>query len=986
MPGHPLLRVGLPLVAALLLLPGTALEAQVDLDTPWGRSLDHEDYDRWNRIANATISPDGEWIAYRVVPGAEDGWPTLHIKSVTSGASMLILGGANPTFTDDSRYLVTLVEPNPELVKEAEEAQEEDESVVLPEAQLQIVPLEEVFQVPLDMGAVLSFESIDDFRVPAEGASVVAMRMTEAAEDREEDAEEEEEEEEAPEEGEEEGDDEEEDEEAEGQPLLVVRLDGDRAPVRVDDVTDYAFTETGDHLYFVTNDSEETDGVFRWATADGATTTLAQGGGRYLELTVSEGEEGTGAVAFLSDMADVAAGAEAPGMALYVAEAGDAAARELVPTVADAFPPGWGVSEHGDVRFSDAGTRVFFGTRPLPEPEPEEGEEGDEIEVEVDVWNWKDGYLQPMQLVQARGYDERTWEAMARVDGEGVLQLEDELFENAQVADGGEGTVILRQVSEPYRQLVSWDRRYYDVYLTNLEAGTNELVLEQVGGSVAFTPGAHDLTWWDGVEMDWFHMDRESGSITNLTERLPYPVHDELHDSPSDPGPYGAAGWSEDGRFLVYDRYDIWAVNPADGTAEDLTEGAGRSNRIEFRYERTEPGDYVPMDEPVYLNGFGELTKNEGFARITLGEAGGPERLVYSEHAYGSPQKAEDADRFLLTRSTFREFPDLYTTDASMAEFRRHSDANPQQSEYRWGTAELYEWTSTDGIPLQGILYKPDGFDPEEEYPMMVYFYERSSDGLHSYTVPAAGSSSINRAFYVSRGYLLFVPDIPYEIGFPGESAVDAVIPGVLSLIDEGFVDRERIGVQGHSWGGYQISHMITRSDLFAAAEAGAPVVNMTSAYGGIRWASGMSRAFQYEKTQSRIGGTLWDAHQKFIENSPLFFVDKINTPLLMMHNDEDGAVPWYQGIEMFSAMRRLGKPVWMLNYNGEAHGLRQEVNQRDWAIRMQQFFDHYLRDAPAPVWMEEGVPATMKGKTLGLELTPRLIGEEQEEREGGSN
>ena len=203
----------------------------------------------------------------------------------------------------------------------------------------------------------------------------------------------------------------------------------------------------------------------------------------------------------------------------------------------------------------------------------------------------------------------------------------------------------------------------------------------------------------------------------------------------------------------------------------------------------------------------------------------------------------------------------------------------------------------------------------------------------------------------------------------------------LLSLIAEGYVDAENIGVQGHSWGGYQISHMITRSDIFAAAEAGAPVVNMTSAYGGIRWASGMSRAFQYEKTQSRIGGTLWDSHQKFIENSPLFFVDKINTPLLMMHNDEDGAVPWYQGIEMFSAMRRLGKPVWMLNYNGEAHGLRQEANQRDWAIRMQQFFDHYLMDAPAPVWMEEGVPATMKGKTLGLELVrPRLIGEQPED------
>ena len=256
----------------------------------------------------------------------------------------------------------------------------------------------------------------------------------------------------------------------------------------------------------------------------------------------------------------------------------------------------------------------------------------------------------------------------------------------------------------------------------------------------------------------------------------------------------------------------------------------------------------------------------------------------------------------------------------------------------------------------------------------MVYFYERSSDGLHSYAVPAAGGSSINRSFYVSRGYLLFVPDIPYTIGYPGESALDAVVPGVLELVDEGFVDQERIGVQGHSWGGYQIAYMVTRTDLFAAAEAGAPVANMVSAYGGIRWGSGMSRMFQYERTQSRIGGSLWDKPLRIIENSPIFTADKINTPILMMHNDEDTAVPWEQGIEFFVALRRLAKPVWLLNYNGEPHGLRKTQNQKDWAVRMQQFFDHYLMEAPAPVWMEEGVPALLKGKTLGLGTSKKVI------------
>jgi dipeptidyl aminopeptidase/acylaminoacyl peptidase len=214
----------------------------------------------------------------------------------------------------------------------------------------------------------------------------------------------------------------------------------------------------------------------------------------------------------------------------------------------------------------------------------------------------------------------------------------------------------------------------------------------------------------------------------------------------------------------------------------------------------------------------------------------------------------------------------------------------------------------------------------------------------------------------------VFVPDIPYKVGFPGQSALNAVVPGVLHLQSLGFVDEENIGVQGHSWGGYQISYLVTRTNIFKAAEAGAPVSNMISAYGGIRWGSGMSRMFQYERTQSRIGGSLWEYPMRYMENSPIFWADKIETPLLMMHNDEDTAVPWYQGIELFVALRRLGKPAWMLNYNGEKHGLGKFQNKRDWAIRMQQFFDHYLKGAPAPVWLEEGLPAIRKGKTLGLE------------------
>jgi dipeptidyl aminopeptidase/acylaminoacyl peptidase len=300
---------------------------------------------------------------------------------------------------------------------------------------------------------------------------------------------------------------------------------------------------------------------------------------------------------------------------------------------------------------------------------------------------------------------------------------------------------------------------------------------------------------------------------------------------------------------------------------------------------------------------------------------------------------------------------------------KKLSDANPQQKKYKWPKVELVSWTSFTGETLKGLLYTPENLDKSKKYPMLVYFYERSSEGLYRHQRPAPSRSTINKAFYVSNDYIVFVPDITYKTGFPGQSAYNAIVSGTQYLTQQfSFIDKKHIGLQGQSWGGYQTAWLITHTDMFAAAMAGAPVSNMTSAYGGIRWGTGLSRMFQYEHTQSRIGGTLWEKPLLYIENSPLFHAPEINTPLLMMHNDNDGAVPWYQGIEMFVALRRLDKPVWMLNYNNEPHNLKGSswANRVDLSTRMYQFFNHYLKGKPAPKWMEEGVPATEKGKTLG--------------------
>ncbi len=399
------------------------------------------------------------------------------------------------------------------------------------------------------------------------------------------------------------------------------------------------------------------------------------------------------------------------------------------------------------------------------------------------------------------------------------------------------------------------------------------------------------------------------------------------------------------------------------------------------------------------MSTFSEKDHHSGYAFLSLETATVTPWLAGPFVLDRSPLKARLAPGILYTQEDFSTFPDLRflahpskallphvvpvlgrqptpskkgrkkAEDAQASDaVKILSDANPQQSDFAWGHAELFRWIDPQGRELKGILVKPANFDPSQQYPLTVNFYERSSEGVYSHRAPFPHRSSINYSHYASRGYVVFNPDVHYRIGYPGESAYDCVMSGITALMAEGYIDRQRIGVQGHSWGGYQVAHLVAKTDLFACAESGAPVVNMFSAYGGIRWGTGVSRQFQYEKTQSRIGGTPWEYPLRYLENSPLFFLDKVNTPLLIMHNDQDAAVPWYQGIEYFTGLRRLGKPAWLLNYRGEPHWPVKQHNRADFQLRMSQFFDHYLLGTPQPKWMEEGVSPLQRGIEQGLE------------------
>ncbi len=632
--------------------------------------------------------------------------------------------------------------------------------------------------------------------------------------------------------------------------------------------------------------------------------------------------------------------------------------------------PGHQVSQHSILKFSENGRRLLFETRLIPGPEAEDSLTAQE-KYHVDIWHWQDSYLQPQQKLQKEKELKRDYLAFYDLKKKYFMQVEDKKIRSAFILKDNNSEHAYGFVSEPYRRQVSWTgRRYRDIWYINLKNGDRKKILEKHANRTAWSPAGRYAVYYEEADSSWWALDIKKNSRVNLTEELKVPFYNIDHDTPNQPYAIGTAGWDENQKVYIYDRYDIWKMDPSGKDKPvNITNGYGRRNKMQFRYIKTDREAHF-LPETLLLKLFDRQNKDAGFAKTNINEAAAPEILYKGAFMVYGFHKADKSRDVIFRKGNFREYPDLWLTSMNFDDPKKISAANPQQSDYLWGTVESTSWISANGDSLSGLVYKPENFDPGKKYPMIVYFYERYADRKHAHYIPKPSHSVINFTRYANDGYIIFIPDIVYKEGYPGKSAEDAVISGTLHMISQGYVDKNRLGMQGQSWGGYQVAHLLTRTDMFAAAMAGAPVSNMTSAYGGIRWESGMSRAFQYESTQSRIGGTLWDKPQHYIENSPLFYIPEVSTPLLIMHNDKDGAVPWYQGIELFNALRRLDKVAYMLVYNNDKHNLIHWGNRIDLSIRMKQFFDHYLKDDPLPLWMKEGLPATEKGRKTGYELT----------------
>ncbi len=654
---------------------------------------------------------------------------------------------------------------------------------------------------------------------------------------------------------------------------------------------------------------------------------------------------------------------------LYQWSVSDTEPTLLVSSNEQNLPNDWIISGHFQAYFSPEKEKLFFGLAPVPALKdttllPSEV-------VDVEIWHYQDQVLYTQQEVREKDERNRSYLYSYDLAENALIPLGRPSIPTIKPHKDRELDWVIGLDDQSMHKTMSWEGKVYkNLYLVSTVDGSPELIKKAISGNPEWSPAGRYIWWYEAPDTTWYVYDLEEEQLINLTRNDPG-FSDELNDQPNDPQSYGLMGWTRDDRKVyLYDRYDIWEIDPSNpASAVRITQG--REEKISYRYVQMDREEKYLPEGPWLLREINQLTKDEGYLLLDATTGKTDQLMGGSYRLDRSPVKARQSDEIIFTRETFVEFPDLYLCrNFDFGAAKKMSEANPQQEEYRWGTTELVKWNSFVGQELEGLLVKPENFDPTRKYPLIVNFYERSSDDLHNHRAPAPHRSTINYSYYASNGYVIFNPDVVYKIGYPGESAYNAVVSGTQSLLELGFIDPERIALQGHSWGGYQIAHILTKTNMFACAESGAPVVNMVSAYGGIRWETGLSRMFQYEHTQSRLGATLWERPDLYLDNSPIFNLDKIETPVLILHNDADGAVPWYQGIEFFVAMRRLGKPAWLLNYNGEPHWPVKWQNRLDFNRRLFQFFEHYLKDTPMPAWMKHGVPAVSKGIETGLEFT----------------
>ena len=905
-------------IAALATLPAN-LTAQA---RPTVRPAD---YARWESLGAATLSPNGQWLAYAVNRVNEEN--ELRLGATARDTTVAVLYASAPAFTGDSRWVAYAIGVSP---AERDRLTKDKKPI-----------RNSVGWRNLATGATDVVKDVTQFRFSGDGRFLAMRRY--------------------PAEGKRAAD------------LIVQDLERG-TKMTFGNVTEFAWSESRALLAVtVETDGGAGNAVQLLDASTGTVRVLDSSPSLYRMLAWREKSEDLAVLRSRTekeyrDTAHVV-------LAWTRVAASTPTRRELDPAKATGVPTAMRVAEHRRPEWAKDGSIVYVGLRPreraarsgdstaaagssgngdgsgTPRNPDSTRAKNEDKPSDVQVWHAKDVRIMPMQKVQEQQDLQRTLLSAWHLGDGHVVQIGTNLLETARVLRGDRFATETDRT--PYGFGAKFGRPYSDVYVIDVKTGERRKTLEKVRFFYGGSATGRKLAWYDGK--DYWTQDIATSRRTNLTAKLSAKFGDPDYDFPGDlVPPADFEGWTRDDRaVIVADEYDLWSLDPSGAGGRRLTNGA--AEQVVHRYVRTSrrDDDGIDLSAPVYLSLFGKRTKQSGFARL---RAGAVERLVLDDASMNRLARADSADVFAFTRERFDDSPDWFAGGGDLRGARLVSSTNPFQKDYAWGRAELVNYRTVAGRDLQGVLLYPANYDASKKYPMIVYPYELLSQTLHLYVVPTE-RTYYDTNVWTANGYFVLRPDIVFRGRDPGIAVLEALQPAVRAVTARGLVDSTKVGLVGHSWGGYEATFVPTRTNMFAASVAGAPITNFLSFAGAIHWTPGIAEFDHWETGQARMDVPFWEDMEAYVRNSPAAKVHELRTPMLMEVGDADGTVDWHQGIEFYNFARRAGRNDFvMLVYPGEDHGLRKKENQIDYHRRINQWFGHWLKGEPAPKWMTDGM------------------------------
>jgi dipeptidyl aminopeptidase/acylaminoacyl peptidase len=903
--------------------------------------IDHTVYNSWKKNEQQKVSADGQLISYEINPHRGDGW--LYIYRVNESKLDSFPRGKEARFTPDGKAFVFKITPGYDTLRRCELNKIDKKK--WPKDSLGIYwvttdslvkfPLLKSFQIGENHNYVSYLDDSNDDPKVQKSSKKKAKKSKKKTTTIQSD----------------------------GKRLTILSTQQNKA-LHFRDVVEYTLSKNGQYVALIQHRKEKLDSNYLsvYRTQTGEQIPISFKGTSIKQAVFSPNEQ---KLAFLSSLDTL----KVKNYNLELSELNTQKTRTLTDSTRKEIPVSKQVSEHFAPLFSEDNRFMFFGMLDRVKAEPKDSLLESE-KVKLDIWHHQDSRLQSQQLVEVKSDQKKHHLYVWLTESDKLLQLSGDTL-NVSHSKYVVGNYLLGVSNEAFLYEGQWETPVRENhYRISLLDGKAELLKSEVLYGGELSPKGRFYSFFDPIKKQYFLRDVDQGTEACMTCTVAdVNWQEDNNGMPMLASPVGWVGYDPTEEYAFFQsHYDVWSYAIKTKSLTSLSERKGEQSRVRIRARKWQTDSVYVEKDNLFFEGLNERTKDlhlygcaSGSSPITITE------WLHTPHKMSSRIRSKDGSTVVFRFMSLKEYPDVQFTRDAFQTSKKISVTNPQQQQFNWASVELISWKNYDKNVLEGLLYKPENFDPSKKYPLLIYYYELNSDELHNHTVPRPTASIIYPTEYASAGYFVLIPDIRYTTGHPGQSAYNCIMSATDYVLEKyPCIDSTRMGLQGQSWGGYQTAQLITMTNRYKAAMAGAPVSNMFSAYGGIRWSSGVNRQFQYERTQSRIGKTIWDAPELYIENSPLFHLPKVQTPLLIMSNDKDGAVPWYQGIELYTGLKRLGKTTWMLNYNNEEHNLMENANRMDLSIRMRQFFDHYLQGKPAPVWMTEGIPATQKGKTLG--------------------